>query len=296
MLRGLVTRTEGPTLWVDCGGGETPCVLRGRLKKQQLRTGNLAVVGDRVEIEIRPDGPGVIHAVAPRRSELARPGHRGTVQVMAANIDQVVVVQSARQPAYRGRLVDRFLVTARRGRMDALVVVNKCDLEAEPVIRSWVRPLEDSGVRVILTSALDGRGLEALRHAITGLVSVLAGQSGVGKSSLLNALFPGAGAATGEVSAASNKGRHTTSAARLHPLPGGGYLADTPGIRTLGLEEADDSLIAGVFPEIQERAAGCKFRDCTHSHEPACAVKAALARGEIEARRYDSYLRMLRNR
>ncbi|MDQ7793812.1 MAG: ribosome small subunit-dependent GTPase A [bacterium] len=296
MPRGMVTRTEGLTVWVDCGGGEIPCVLRGRLKKRQLHATSLVVVGDLVEVEAGPGQTGVVAAIAPRRSELSRPGFRGLPHVIAANLDQVVVVQSARQPAYRGRLVDRFLVTAARGKMGALVVVNKCDLEAEAVIRSWVRPLEDNRVRVILTSALDGRGLDELRQAIAGRVSVLAGQSGVGKSSLLNAMYPGSAAATGGVSAASGKGRHTTSSSRLHALPDGGYLVDTPGIRTLALEDEDDGLIAGVFPEIQELAADCKFRDCTHSHEPRCAVKQAVERGDIDPSRYESYLRMLKNR
>ncbi len=297
---GIVTRNDGPRFWVDVAGEEFPCVLRGRLKKEQLRESSFLAVGDRVEVERLPEGgggagsdraAGAITARAPRRTELSRPtSFRGQVHVMAANVDQMVHVQAAAQPAFQLRLAYRFLATARRGGMEGLVVVNKCDLQPEAVIQSWIDPLVAGGVPVVLTSAVDGRGLDELRRLLTGRISVLAGKSGVGKSSLVNALYPEWQARTTGVSLWNNKGRHTTTSSRLYPLPGGGYLADTPGIRELALFDDDQEAVSGVFNEIEEAAASCRFRDCTHSHEPGCAVKAAVARGDISQDRYDSFL------
>ncbi|MGE5591243.1 MAG: ribosome small subunit-dependent GTPase A [Bacillota bacterium] len=303
-VTGIVTRTDGPRYWVDVAGEEFPCVLRGRLKKEQLRTSSYLAVGDRVELERLYEGDGgrtdhelagAIIARLPRRTELSRPtSFRGQVHVMAANVDQMVHVQAAAQPAFQLRLAYRFQAAARRGGMEGLVVVNKCDLQPEALIRSWIEPLVSGGVPVVLTSTADGRGLDELRRLLAGRISVLAGKSGVGKSSLVNALYPEWQARTTDVSLWSSKGRHTTTSSRLYPLPGGGYLADTPGIRELVLFDDDDDAVTGVFAEIEEAAAGCRFRDCSHSHEPGCAVKAAVARGDISQDRYDSFLRMTR--
>jgi ribosome biogenesis GTPase len=289
-----VTRQEGPRFWVEIDETEIPCVLRGRLRKEKQRVSSPVVVGDQVRVLRLPDGTGVIEGGEPRRSELARPGFKGLVHVIAANLDQLVIVQAARQPAFKRHLAERFVATARRGRMEALLVVNKCDLEEEAVVRSWIAPMAASGVPILLASTVDGRGIDALRSQLTGKVSAFAGQSGVGKSSLLNAMFPEFAARTSAVSDWTRKGRHTTTTSRLYPLPGGGYLADTPGIRALGLFDDDEEAVTGVFPEILTAAARCKFPDCTHSHEPKCAVKAAVSRGEIAADRYEHFLRLAR--
>jgi ribosome biogenesis GTPase len=291
---GLVTRAEGALLWVVLDGREVPCVLRGRLKKKQLRVTSLVVVGDEVEVSLLPDGQGVIEDVKPRRTELVRPGFHGYAHVTAANLDLLAVVQSARQPAFQRTLVERFLVTAARGGMKAIVVVNKCDLEEESLIRSWVEPLAGNGVEVLLTSATTGRGVEELRGRLRGLLSCLAGKSGVGKSSLLNAMFPGLDLRTRPIAEGKDKGRHVTTSSRLYPLPGGGYLADTPGVKSLGLFEDTGDDVRGVFPEIVAAAGGCKFRDCGHTHEPDCAVKAAVKDGAIDEARYKSYVRLQR--
>lgn len=216
--------------------------------------------------------------------------------VTRTEVDQLVIVQAALQPRFKLGLTERFLATARRGRMGAFVVINKCDLESEPTIRAWTAPLENSGVSVVLTSALDGRGLAELRSLLERRTSVLAGQSGVGKSSLLNALYPEASARTGEVAAWSGKGRHTTTASRLYALPDDGYLVDTPGIRELSLFDDDEEAILDVFPDIEAFAGGCRFRDCTHSHEPGCAVKGAVERGDVDQERYQHYLRLATGR
>lgn len=292
--KGLVTRAEGAQFWVELGGDEVLCVLRGRMKKRRLRASNLVVVGDEVLVERLPEGIGAIEAGLPRRTELARPGFRGLPHVIAANLDQLVVVQSTHQPEFKRRLTERFLATARRCGMEALVVVNKCDLEAPRVVESWVVPLTQSGVEVILASAIDGRGIAELKGRLAGRISCLAGQSGVGKSTLLTAMFPEYSIRTGSVNDWTGKGRHTTTSSRLYPLPGGGYLADTPGIRELGLFEDTADDVAGVFPEIEAAAAGCKFRNCTHTHEPKCAVKVAVEQGEIDEDRYRNYVRLRR--
>lgn len=293
-LCGIVTRNDGPRFWVNAGSEEMPCVLRGRLKREAQRVTSLVVVGDEVEVEPQPDGTGVVEAIRPRRSELSRPGFHGYTHVIAANVDLLITVQAAAQPRFKLHLAERFLAIARRGRMEAVVVVNKCDLEHEATIRSWIAPLQQAGVRVILTSTHDGRGVEELRSLLEGRVCVLAGQSGVGKSSLVNALFPDANVRTNAVNDTTTKGRHTTTASRLYPLPGGGYLVDTPGIKSLELfeEDTEEEVMDDLYPEVASAAAGCKFRNCSHTHEPQCAVKAAVSRGEIRQERYKNYLRM----
>lgn len=296
VTQGIVTRHDGPRFWVEAGEDEIQCVLRGRLRKRQIRETSPVVIGDHVDVERQPDGTGTIESVHPRRSELVRPGFAGLAHVMAANVDQLVIVQAARQPNFKRALVERFMAMARRGRMGALLVVNKCDLEQEALIQAWVAPLAASGVPVLLTSTADGRGIDGLRQALLGRISVLAGQSGVGKSSLVNALYPETQARITAISEWNEKGRHTTTSSRLYPLPEGGYLADTPGIRELALFEDDAEATESPFPEIVDLAGGCKFRDCSHSHEPECAVKEAVTRGEIDQGRYRNYLRLNRRR
>lgn len=292
-LDGLVVGVDGPVLWVDAEEREYRCVLRGRLRKERQEAASLLVIGDTVTIRVLPDGSGVVEGRGPRRTELSRPvSFRGVTHVIVANLDLLVVVQAARQPNFRRTLTERFLALARHAGMDALVVVNKCDLEKAALVQLWVKPLVYSGVKVLLTSAATGEGLEELRGALAGKASVLAGQSGVGKSTLVNALYPQFAARVGAVSARHQKGRHTTTSGRLYRLPDGGYLADTPGLRELALFDDMEDQTAAVFPEIQAVAPGCKFRDCSHTHEPDCAVKAAVERGEIDGGRYESYVKM----
>ena len=292
--RGLVVRNDGPRMWVGLGTEEVPCVLRGKLKREAQRVTSLVVVGDEVEVSRQPDGTGVIENICPRRSELSRQGFHGYVHVIAANVDQLLFVGAAQQPRFKLHLAERFLAIARRGRMEAVVVISKCDLEHENTLKAWAAPLEQAGVRVLYTSIMTGQGVDELRSLLSGKVSVLAGQSGVGKSSLVNALFPEANIKTNAVSEVSSKGRHTTTSSRLYPLPGGGYLVDTPGIKSLELmeEDTDEEAIDDLYPEVTEAAAGCKFRDCTHTHEPQCAVKQAVSVGKIRRDRYQNFLRI----
>lgn len=292
MAQGLVVAVGGPRYRVQLGSDEVLCGLRGRLRRERQQATSLVVVGDRVEVTLQADGTGVIESVAPRRSVLERPGFRERTRLAAANLDLLVVVQATRLPAFNRHLVERFLAVANRGGMEALLVVNKIDLEDAAVIEASLAPLRALGLPVLLTCAKDGRGIPALREALRGRLAAMVGPSGVGKSRLVNALDPALQARVGEISEVHDKGKHTTSASRLYPLEGGGYLADTPGIRELALFEGDVESLAIVFPEIVEVAAGCKFRSCSHSHEPRCAVKAAVEAGEIDRDRYEHYLRL----
>lgn len=293
MANGFVIGINGPQYVVRADDRDVTCQLRGRLKKERKQVTSLVVVGDEVEVTLLPDGTGAIESVAPRRTELSRPGFGPRTRVVAANLDQLVVVQATRKPAFNRHLVERFLAIASRGGMSGIVVVNKCDLEDPAVVESWLAPLRGANsVPLFLTNAKSGQGVEALRAALAGKASAMVGQSGVGKSSLLNALDPSLKIRTAEISEATQKGRHTTSASRLYPLANGGYLADTPGIRELALFEGDKESLEVVFPEIREAAPFCRFRGCSHSHEPSCMVKAKVAAGEIEQDRYQHFLRL----
>ncbi len=294
-MTGIVTAIQSGSVEVNLNGTPIACILRGKLKREWQMVTSLVVVGDYVTISRTPDGLGVIEEIRPRRTKLSRPGFHDYEHVIAANIDQVVIVASVHQPPFKRNLVDRFMLLARTLNLKPVLVVNKADLEDERVIRSWVAPLETADMPILLTSAASGGGLDQLRAHLAGKVSAFAGQSGVGKSSLVNALFPGLQIKTQETSWA-NKGRHTTTGSRLYPLPDGGYLADTPGIKDLALWEADEDDLSEVFPEIEALAAGCKFRNCTHIHEPKCAVRAAVERGELDAGRYQSYAKLLKRR
>lgn len=292
MAKGFVTGITGPLFTVLVDGRDASCVLRGRLRRERQSATSLVVIGDSVEVTLAGDGTGAIEAVGPRRTQLERPGFGNRTRLVAANLDQLVVVQATRMPAFSRPLVERFLSIASRGGMSGLVVVNKRELEAPEVVEAWLQPLRASGVPVILTSAKAHLGLEELRVALQGKLSAMAGPSGVGKSSLINALDPSFRVRTAAVSEVSHKGRHTTSASRLYPLAGGGYLADTPGIRELELFEDDPESIAFVFPEIVEASVLCRFRGCSHSHEPGCAVKELVASGAIEEGRYRNFLKL----
>jgi ribosome biogenesis GTPase len=292
MSEGLVIAAAGPEFVVRVAEREVPCTLRGRLKKDRQASQSLVVVGDQVEVMLDGHGGGAIEKILPRRTELARYGGAARTRLVAANLDQLVVVQATRRPDFNRHLVERFLALAARGGMRGLVVVNKCEFEPEAAIEAWVEPLRTSGTPVFLTSVKTGRGIEELRAALIGRLSAMVGQSGVGKSSLINALDPGYAVRTAAVSEHTSKGRHTTSASRLYPLAGGGYLADTPGIRELALVEHDPDAVDAVFPEILAAAAGCRFRGCSHSHEPDCAVRRGVERGEIALDRYKHYVKL----
>ncbi len=297
-LTGTVLRAHGGVYEVQTEDGVVEASLRGRVKREE-RTGDRVVVGDVVELG-RGSGSGAeawtIEKVHERRTILARkaPGKAPRPKVIVANVDQVLIVFAAAKPAPHLRMLDRFLVIAEAEELRPLIVVNKTDVEGEEAARALFAPYERAGYTVLYTAAKRGVGVDALREAICGQLSALAGPSGVGKSSLLNAVQPGLGLRVSAVSEAVNKGRHTTVTAQLIPLECGGYVADTPGLREVGLWEIDTSQLQFYFPEFEGLIDRCRFTSsCTHVHEPGCAVRAAVDAGEVDAGRYDSYRRIL---
>jgi ribosome biogenesis GTPase len=289
---GVVLERTGSTFRVHTAAGEVTAVLRGKIKR---RDDDRVVAGDVVELELHAADHATIAAVRPRRSVLARraAGERSPrAQPIAANVDQVVVVASARSPEPSPRMLDRFLVIAAANRIPAVLVLNKLDLD-----RSALDALENryapAGYQVLGTSVKEAEGLAALRDLLRGRESVLAGQSGVGKSSLLNALDPSLRLRIGDISEKWDTGKHTTRAALVVPLAGGegggGYVVDTPGLRELGTWGIDPELLPLCFPEFRPFLDQCRFDNCRHLTEPKCAVRDAAERGDFDPDRLVSY-------
>ncbi len=292
-----VLGSSGGTYQVQLASGEVrPARLRGRLKLEQ-RTGDRVVAGDRVSVLLLDDGSAAIESVEPRRTELVRraPGGRGA-KVLVANADQVMIVLAAAHPEPNLRMLDRLLVLGESNQLPCVIVVNKVDLVSVDEMRERFAPYRAAGYDVLFVSALDGTGVDDVRTLLCGRESVLTGPSGAGKSSLLNAVQPGLSLRVGAVSDAVGKGRHTTVSALLVPLECGGYVADTPGLREVGLWGIEPGTLDACFPEFRPYIGSCRFaRSCTHDHEPDCAVVAAVDAGVINRGRYDSYLRLLRD-
>ncbi len=274
---------------VERDGEELLCRIDEGLTEGQS---TLLAPGDSVRVEPRDGEPWIV-GVRPRRSRLSRLAiehSRVDEQVIAANVDLLVIVSTPLEPAFKPGLVDRFLICADRGGVEPVLCMNKVDL-AE-TLPEEVEVFREIGIDVLVTSCESRRGIDALREKLRGKTSVFAGQSGVGKTSLLNALDTSLDLATQSVSRANEKGRHTTTGARLFHLDGGIDVIDTPGIRKMGLWDIDERELIHFFPELAEIAQSCKFRDCTHGQEPNCAVRAAIESGELPLRRFGSYLRI----
>ncbi len=301
---GTVMRSTGSwyTVRLDGEAEPLPARVRGkfRLQHEEIDETNPIAVGDRVRVRREDDGTGLITEILPRRNQLSRraAGRRvGREHVIAANVDAAWCVQATFQPKLNPGFVDRFLVMAEAYHLDAGLVINKADLlegkaRAQEAIGFWRGLYEGLGYPVLLTSAETGEGVEAFREALRGKTSVVAGPSGVGKSSLLNAVAPDLDLRTGAISAKTQKGRHTTTFATLYPL-GDGFVVDTPGIREYGIWDMEPPELGGYFVEMRPYIGHCRFPDCTHDHEPGCAVTAAVDEGAISLERYGSYLNIL---
>jgi ribosome biogenesis GTPase / thiamine phosphate phosphatase len=285
-VEGRVVAAFGQRLLVeDAHGGRYPAFVG--------RRGLRLVCGDRVRWRAAgADSDVAVVERLPRHSELTRPDARGRIEVLAANIDQVVVV-CAPEPVSDPFIIDRYLAAAEVMGVAALVACNKIDLPGAGALE-MLDEFRAVGYPVLRVSALTGQGLDVLHTRLVGHCSILVGQSGVGKSSLLNALLPGLDLATAEISAATGEGRHRTTATTLYSLPDGGALLDSPGVRDFAPALGDPRLAAAGFREIVAAAEQCRFTNCRHMREPGCTVKARVEAGTISARRYESYRRLLR--
>jgi len=270
--------------------GDVEASLRGRIK-QQVRTGSRVVIGDLVTVG-RSGDAWTIESVDDRSTELVRRGRGGRApKLLAANLDKALMVVSAKNPDATVELIDRLLVLGEASGMQAILVINKLDADGAPDVAARFAPMYRSvGYEVLPVSAETGEGLELLRQRMCEGTSTLIGPSGVGKSSLLNAVDPELELRTGELSQKTKTGRHTTVSSRIIPLACGGLVADTPGFGDVALWGVAPDEVAACFPEFADPSGLCRFRGCTHVHEPDCGVRAALEAGEIFDSRYQSYL------
>ena len=291
-MRGLIVKAQSGFFTVKTDQGFVVCQLRGKLK-QGRATGDIAALGDKVRITILDDGSGVIEEVEERKKAITRldPRPQGEYQqILLANPDQAVFVFACAHPSPKLKMLDRFLVIAEKQKIPAVIVANKIDLVDDA--RNIFGLYESLGYPVVYVSAKRGDGLDELKKILAQKISAFAGPSGAGKSSLLNALHPALELETAEVSIAMNKGKHTTVTRELFALDDGGYVADTPGWKSLALWDTTSEEMDAYFPELRELVQHCQFSDCTHIHEPGCAVVKAVEEGRVFRERYESYLRL----
>lgn len=304
LLEGRVLSINPQGMIVDCLGKQIQCKLRGLLKKAKTESKNLVIVGDFVLFEEIGDDEGVIVHVKPRYSVLSRADNlsRRKEQLIAANIDQVLITVSVVNPEIKSSLIDRYIIAAQKGNMQPVIVINKIDLLSssfqdiapervkaeEELYTECLLAYKNLGIRVIAVSTKTGEGLDDLRQAMKDKASVFSGQSGVGKSSLINATAD-LTLRIGEVVEKTKKGSHTTTTAQLIPLPFGGWCIDTPGIKSFGVWDLQIDEIESYYSEIHDMGLHCKFPDCTHTHESHCAVQQAVEQGLISPLRFNSY-------
>lgn len=286
---GRVLAVQGLHSMVEADDGAIfNCATRRLLKTMATDKRHVVAAGDFVMFRPVTADEGIIERVEPRRTVLSR-ATRGRQHIIVTNVDQVLIVASAAEPYLKPNLIDRLLISAQQTGLRSLLVINKIDLVDPASLAPLVGTYSQMGYPVLLLSATEGFGVERLRRALAGRASVVAGQSGVGKSSLLNAVDPSLVLRTSTVSANTQKGRHTTTTARLWPLCSGGYVVDTPGIRQFRLWDVIPAEVAAYFRDIRPYINHCRFPNCTHTHEADCAVKNAVADGWLDLRRYESY-------
>jgi ribosome biogenesis GTPase / thiamine phosphate phosphatase len=288
-LAGRVLSVQGLTSTVQTPDGQLhQCATRRLLKTLSTDQRHVVAAGDRVQFRPAQGNEGIIERIEPRHGVLSR-NVRGRQHVIVANVDQLLIVASAAEPYLKPNLIDRFLVSAEKNKIRPLIVINKIDLVERGSLAPLVGVFSQMGYRVLLVSARTGFGMDRVRRALANCATAVAGQSGVGKSSLLNAVETDWSLRVAEVSEETQKGRHTTTTARLLTLGCGGYVIDTPGIRQFQLWDIVPEEVAGCYRDLRPFVNKCRFPNCTHTHEADCAVKDAVADGWLDARRYESY-------
>ena len=289
-----VVRATGSWYDVLHDGAMLRCRIRGKLRLKGVRSTNPVVVGDEAVCEA-DGGDCVIVDIVPRRNYVIRRASNLSKEshIIAANVDQALLMVTLRSPETPKEFADRFLVTCEAYKVPAAILLSKVDLQDVEAVTEFRAVYEGAGYRVLEVSAKEGRGVEEVRELLAGRTTLVSGNSGVGKSTLIQTIDPSLDIRTGEISDSHHKGRHTTTFSTMYPLAEGGAVIDTPGIKGFGLLDIDDAELWHYFPEMMRVAPGCRFYNCTHTHEPGCAVVEAVKAGEIAWSRYESYLKIL---
>ena len=289
-----VVRATGSWYDVLHDGAMLRCRIRGKLRLKGVRSTNPVVVGDEAVCEA-DGGDCVIVDIVPRRNYVIRRASNLSKEshIIAANVDQALLMVTLRSPETPKEFADRFLVTCEAYKVPAAILLSKIDLQDAEAVAEIRAVYEGAGYRVLEVSAKEGRGVEEVRKLLAGRTTLVSGNSGVGKSTLIQTIDPSLDIRTGEISDSHHKGRHTTTFSTMYPLAEGGAVIDTPGIKGFGLLDIDDAELWHYFPEMMRVAPGCRFYNCTHTHEPGCAVVEAVKAGEIAWSRYESYLKIL---
>ncbi len=299
-MHGLVIKNTGSWYVVKTDNGEEiNCKIKGNFRLKGIRTTNPIAVGDLVTILPNADGTAFITSIDTRKNYIIRRSSNLSKEahIIASNVDQALLIVTLAHPVTSTTFVDRFLATAEAYRIPATIVINKIDLltdaEDKEYLEAWSYLYRSIGYTVIEISAITGEGINELKESLENKITLLSGNSGVGKSTLINQIIPGLNLRTAEISTTHDTGMHTTTFSEMFPLPNGGYLIDTPGVKGFGTIDFDRHEVAHFFPEIFEIAQDCRFGDCTHTHEPGCAVLLALEESKISQSRYNSYLSIL---
>ena len=296
-LLGLVLKSTGSWYEVLADGVRYQCRIRGKLRLKGVRSTNPVVVGDWVKFEADEQGGYVISAIEPRQNYIIRRASNLSKEshIIAANIDQALLVVTLFSPETALEFVDRFLVTCEAYKVPVTILLAKIDLARQhpEAVEEFYSIYEKAGYKIVEVSATEGEGIETVRELLRGKTTLLSGNSGVGKSTLVAAVEQGLDIKTGEISQSHHKGKHTTTFSTMYPLAEGGYIIDTPGIKGFGLIDIDDAELAHYFPEMMRYLPDCRFYNCSHTHEPGCAVVEAVKSGEIAYPRYESYLKIM---
>jgi ribosome biogenesis GTPase len=300
--RGLVIRNTGSWYHVKTDGGRiVECKIKGRFRLQAIKSTNPVVVGDYVYITVDQEGAALITEIEDRKNYIVRRSSNLSKQshILAANLDQCMLVVTVNYPETSTIFIDRFLASAEAYRIPVKLVFNKVDAyndEERRYMDALINLYSCIGYPCFTLSALKNEGVDLLREELKGNVTLFSGHSGVGKSTLINSILPGANIRTAEISAYHNKGTHTTTFSEMYPVPDGGYIIDTPGIKGFGTFDMQEEEISHYFPEIFKASSNCRYNNCTHRHEPGCAVRDAVERQSISESRYTSYLNMLEDK